>query len=77
MDHAMTHAERERLFLNLFRENKSRILRLCPAYLNSTAEAEELRAWLRDKRVEAERRPLIAQLTAMERALKALKEGPL
>ena len=34
-------------------------------------------AWLRDKRVEAERRPLIAQLTAMERALKALKEGPL
>ena len=42
-----------------------------------TVVAWRLGAWLRDKRVEAERRPLIAQLTAMERALKALKEGPL
>jgi RNA polymerase sigma-70 factor (ECF subfamily) len=42
MDHAMTHAERERLFLDLFRENKPRILRLCSAYLNSTAETEDL-----------------------------------
>jgi RNA polymerase sigma-70 factor, ECF subfamily len=38
----MTHSERERLFLDLFRENKSRILRLCSAYLNSTAEAGDL-----------------------------------
>jgi len=38
----MTHAERERLFLDLFRENKPRILRLCSAYLNSAAEAEDL-----------------------------------
>jgi RNA polymerase sigma-70 factor (ECF subfamily) len=38
----MTHAERERLFVDLFAENKSRILRLCSAYLNSTAEAEDL-----------------------------------
>jgi len=32
--------------------------------------AWRLGVWLREKRVEAERRPLIAQLTAMERALK-------
>ena len=38
----MTHAERELLFLDLFRENKSRILRLCSAYLNSTDDAEDL-----------------------------------
>ncbi|HXB72831.1 MAG TPA: sigma-70 family RNA polymerase sigma factor [Candidatus Acidoferrales bacterium] len=38
----MTHAERERLFLDLFRENRSRILRLCSAYLHSAAEAEDL-----------------------------------
>jgi len=35
--------------------------------------AWRLGRWLREKRVEAERRPLIAQLTAMERSL---KEGP-
>jgi hypothetical protein len=38
--------------------------------------AWRLSLWLREKRDRAERRPLIAQLTAMERALKALKEGP-
>lgn len=38
----MTHAERERLFLELFRENRPRILRLCSAYLNSAVEAEDL-----------------------------------
>jgi hypothetical protein len=37
--------------------------------------AWRLSLWLREKRDRAERRPLIAQLTAMERALKALKEG--
>ncbi|HXB72830.1 MAG TPA: hypothetical protein VNY05_31630 [Candidatus Acidoferrales bacterium] len=37
--------------------------------------AWRLGLWLREKRDRAERRPLIAQLTAMERALKALKEG--
>jgi RNA polymerase sigma-70 factor (ECF subfamily) len=38
----MTHAEREQMFLDLFRENKPRILRLCSAYLNCPAEAEDL-----------------------------------
>jgi hypothetical protein len=37
--------------------------------------AWRLGLWLREKRDAAERRPLIAQLTAMERALQALKEG--
>jgi len=38
----MDSAQRERLFLDLFRDNKSRILRLCSAYLGSSAEAEDL-----------------------------------
>jgi hypothetical protein len=100
----MTHAERERLFLDLFpdlfRENKSRILlrgdrprfhQQCAAlafraagginliYLGARTAlalvAWRLGLWLREKRDAAERRPPIAQLTAMERALQALKEG--
>jgi len=38
----MNHAERERLFLDLFQENKSRIHRLCFAYLNSPADIDDL-----------------------------------
>jgi len=38
----VTQAERERLFLDLFRANKARIHRLCYGYLNSAADAEDL-----------------------------------
>jgi RNA polymerase sigma-70 factor (ECF subfamily) len=38
----MNHAERERLFLQLFTENRSRIHRLCYGYLGSTEEVEDL-----------------------------------
>jgi RNA polymerase sigma-70 factor (ECF subfamily) len=38
----MTHAERERLFLDLFHGNRSRIQRLCFAYLNSTTDIDDL-----------------------------------
>jgi RNA polymerase sigma-70 factor, ECF subfamily len=38
----MNHAERERLFLDLFHNNKSRIQRLCFAYLNSASETDDL-----------------------------------
>src|SRR5881392_122954 len=38
----MTHAERERLFLELFHQNKPRIQRLCFAYLNSTSDIDDL-----------------------------------
>ena len=38
----MNHAERERLFLDLFSENRSRIQRLCLAYLNSPSDIDDL-----------------------------------
>src|SRR5262249_8195412 len=38
----MNHAERERLFLDLLLQNKSRIQRLCFAYLNSTSDTDDL-----------------------------------
>jgi RNA polymerase sigma-70 factor (ECF subfamily) len=38
----MNQAERERLFLRLFEENKARIQRLCYAYLNSASDTEDL-----------------------------------
>ncbi|MBS1856856.1 MAG: RNA polymerase sigma factor [Acidobacteria bacterium] len=38
----MNHAERERLFLDLFQQNRARIQRLCFAYLNSPADADDL-----------------------------------
>ena len=38
----MTHAERERLFLDLFARNKARIHRLCCGFLSSTADADDL-----------------------------------
>src|SRR5690349_5770109 len=38
----MNHAERERLFLRLFGENKARIQRLCYAYLGSSSDIEDL-----------------------------------
>jgi RNA polymerase sigma-70 factor (ECF subfamily) len=38
----MIHAERERLFLELFQRHKAPIQRLCVAYLSSTAEVEDL-----------------------------------
>lgn len=38
----MKHAEKERLFVELFEENKTRVLRLCYGYLNSENEAEDL-----------------------------------
>jgi RNA polymerase sigma-70 factor (ECF subfamily) len=38
----MNHAERERLFLDLFHNNKSRIQRLCFAYLNSASDIDDL-----------------------------------
>lgn len=38
----MLHAERERVFLDLFQRHKAPIERLCYAYLNSPAELEDL-----------------------------------
>ena len=38
----MTHAEREKLFLELFHGHRARIQRLCYAYLNSASESEDL-----------------------------------
>ncbi|HEY2015769.1 MAG TPA: RNA polymerase sigma factor [Bryobacteraceae bacterium] len=38
----MNHAERERLFLDLFHANQSRIQRLCYGYLGSAEEADDL-----------------------------------
>lgn len=38
----MNYAERERLFLELLQNNKSRIQRLCFAYLNSTTDIDDL-----------------------------------
>jgi RNA polymerase sigma-70 factor (ECF subfamily) len=38
----MNHAERERLFLDLFHQNRSRIQRLCFAYLSSPADIDDL-----------------------------------
>ena len=38
----MNHAERERLFLDLFHNNKSRIQGICFAYLNSTSDIDDL-----------------------------------
>ena len=38
----MNAAERERLFADIFETNRSRLLRLCAAYLGSAAEAEDL-----------------------------------
>jgi len=38
----MKHLEKERLFVGLFEENKTRVLRLCYGYLNSEQEAEDL-----------------------------------
>uniref|UniRef100_Q024V5 RNA polymerase, sigma-24 subunit, ECF subfamily n=1 Tax=Solibacter usitatus (strain Ellin6076) TaxID=234267 RepID=Q024V5_SOLUE len=38
----MNHAERERLFLELFQRHKAPVQRLCFAYLNSAAEVEDL-----------------------------------
>src|SRR5438270_566395 len=38
----MTHADRERQFLELFERNKASIRRLCYGYLNSTSEADDL-----------------------------------
>lgn len=38
----MTHAERERLFLDLFQKNKASIRRVCFGYLNSSSEVEDL-----------------------------------
>ena len=38
----MNHAERERLFMDLFRQNKSRVQRLCFAYLNSNSDIDDL-----------------------------------
>jgi len=38
----MNHSERERLFLELFGANKSRIQRLCYGYLGSAEEVEDL-----------------------------------
>jgi RNA polymerase sigma-70 factor (ECF subfamily) len=38
----VTHAERERLFLELFHRNKARIQRLCWGYLDSPQDAEDL-----------------------------------
>jgi RNA polymerase sigma-70 factor (ECF subfamily) len=38
----MTHAERERQFLELFEQNKASIRRVCFGYLNSTSEVEDL-----------------------------------
>ncbi len=38
----MTHAERERQFLDLFEKNKASIRRVCFGYLNSSSEVEDL-----------------------------------
>jgi len=38
----MNHAERERLFLELFHQHKPRMQRLCYGYTNSPAESEDL-----------------------------------
>ena len=38
----MTHAERERQFLELFERNKASIRRLCYGYLNSPSEVDDL-----------------------------------
>jgi RNA polymerase sigma-70 factor (ECF subfamily) len=38
----MTHAERERLFLEILEGNRVRIQRLCYGYLNSAADVEDL-----------------------------------
>lgn len=38
----MTAAERERLFVDLFRANRASLLRLCRSYLASPADAEDL-----------------------------------
>src|SRR5689334_238021 len=38
----MNHAERERLFLDLFQQNKARIQRLCFAYLHCSADIDDL-----------------------------------
>jgi len=38
----MNHAERERLFLELFQRHKAPVQRLCFAYLNHAAEVEDL-----------------------------------
>src|SRR5690242_10243707 len=38
----MNHTERERLFLELFHNQKARIQRLCFGYLNSASESDDL-----------------------------------
>src|SRR4051812_39182464 len=38
----MNHAERERIFTELFQRHKAPLERLCFAYLNSSAEVEDL-----------------------------------
>jgi len=38
----MTHAERERLFLELFEQNRASIRRVCFGYLNSASEVDDL-----------------------------------
>src|SRR5689334_4449583 len=38
----MNHADRERIFLDLFHANRPRIQRLCFAYLGSAADADDL-----------------------------------
>lgn len=38
----MTHAERERQFLELFETNKASIRRVCYGYLNSSSEVDDL-----------------------------------
>jgi RNA polymerase sigma-70 factor, ECF subfamily len=39
---AMTHAERERLFVHLFEQSRAGIRRLCYSYLNSPCEVDDL-----------------------------------
>ena len=38
----MTYAERERLFVHLFEQNRAGIRRLCYSYLNSSSEVDDL-----------------------------------
>ncbi len=38
----MTHSERERLFLELFHNQKARVQRLCYGYTNSASDSEDL-----------------------------------
>ena len=38
----MTYAERERLFVSLFEQNRAGIRRLCCSYLNSASEVDDL-----------------------------------